>query len=70
MYSIPPPNPGRYEAFAGLKIKEEERIRDLNLSLQDTSESKRLSRRAIVFIRLTVLVLIIVAFVVLYRFIF
>lgn len=67
---IPPPNPGRYEELAGLKIKEEERKRDLNLSLQDTSASKRLSRRVIVLIRLTVLVLIIVAFVVLYRFIF
>ncbi|HLH60048.1 MAG TPA: hypothetical protein VKV20_00080 [Ktedonobacteraceae bacterium] len=70
MKYIPPPTPGRYEELAKLKWKERERIRDLNLSELDTSASHRLSRRAVVLIRLLVIVLVIVAAVVLYRLVF
>lgn len=64
------PHPGRFEAAAELKIREEERNRDFNTYPEDTSnpsESNRLPRRAIVLIRLTVLLLIIVGIVILYR---
>lgn len=64
------PDPRRFEAEAELKIREEERNRDFNAYPEDTSnpsERKRLSRRAIVLIRLTVLLLIIVGVVILYR---
>ncbi len=70
MMYMPPPNPGRYEELAQLKIKEGERIRDIDLSQLDTSASQRLSRRAVVLIRLIVVVLIIVAAVVVYRLVF
>ena len=65
------PNPRRFEAEAELKIREEERKRDFNTYSEEdtfnTSESKRLSRRAIVLIRLAVLLLIIVGIVILYH---
>ncbi len=67
------PNPGRFEAEAELKIREKEQNRDFNAYPEDTSnpsERKRLSRRAIVLIRLTVLLLIVVGVVILYRLIF
>ena len=73
MMNFPPPDPQRYEAVAELKIREQERKRGFNTYPEDTSntsESKRLSRRAIVLIRLTVILLIIVAAVILYRLIF
>ena len=59
MMKWPEPNPRQF--------KEEERKRDLNLSLRDTSDtsqSKGLSRRAFVLLQLTVLLLIIVGIVV------
>lgn len=65
-----PPTPERYEELARLKLKEEERKRDFDLSQLDTSKSTQFSRRAIVLIRLMVVVLVIVAAVVLYRLIF
>ena len=65
------PNPRRFEAEAELKIREEERKRDFNTYSEEdtsnTSESKRLSRRAIVLIRLAVLLLIMVGIVILYH---
>jgi len=65
------PNPRRFEAEAELKIREEERKRDFNTypeeDTSNTSESKRLSRRAIVLIRLAVLLLIMVGIVILYH---
>jgi len=67
----PEPDPRQYEALAELKIKEQERKRDLNMSLGDTSntsQSKRLSRRGFVLLQLTVLLLVIVGVVVLYHF--
>ncbi len=67
----PEPDPRQYEALAELKIKEQERKRDLNMSLGDTSntsQSKRLSRRGSVLLQLTVLLLVIVGVVVLYHF--
>jgi uncharacterized membrane protein YvbJ len=70
MNFVPPPDPRQYEAGAELKIREAERKRGLNTYPEDTSNSsgrKRLSRRAIVLIRLTVILLIIVAAVILYR---
>ncbi len=73
MMNFPPPNPQRYEAIAELKIREEERKRGFNTYPEDTSNTsvnKRLSRRAIVLIRLTVILLIIVAAVILYRLFF
>ncbi len=71
MMSIPPPDPRQFEALAELKIKEQERKRDINLSREDTSntsQSKRLSRRAFVLMQLTVILLIIVGIVILYHF--
>ena len=67
----PEPDPRQYEALAELKIKEQERKRDLKMSLGDTSttsQSKRLSRRGFVLLQLTVLLLVIVGVVVLYHF--
>ena len=67
----PEPDPRQYEALAELKIKEQERKRDLNMSLGDTSntsQSKGLSRRGFVLLQLTVLLLVIVGVVVLYHF--
>jgi hypothetical protein len=64
------PNPRRFEAEAELKIRKGERKRDFDTYPEDTSnpsESKRLSRRVIVLIRLTVLLLIIVGVVILYH---
>jgi ABC-type lipoprotein release transport system permease subunit len=61
------PNPQQFEAEMELKIKEQERKRDINLSREDTSntsQSKRLSRRAFVLIQLTVILLIIVGIVI------
>jgi len=71
MMHWPEPDPRQYEALAELKIKEQERKRDLNMSLGDTSntsQSKRLSRRGFVLLQLTVLLLVIVGVVVLYHF--
>ena len=71
MTRLPEPDPRRYEEVAKLKMKEEERKRDLRLSLGDTSnssQSKRLSRRAYVLLQLAVILLIIVGVVVLYQF--
>ena len=68
--NFPPPDPRQYEAGAELKIREEQRKRGLNTYPEDTSntsESKRLSRRAIVLIRLAVLLLIIVGIIILYH---
>ena len=67
----PEPDPRQYEALAELKIKEQERKRDLKMSVGDTSttsQSKRLSRRGFVLLQLTVLLLVIVGVVVLYHF--
>jgi ABC-type lipoprotein release transport system permease subunit len=61
------PNPQQFEAEMELKIREQERKRDINLSREDTSntsQSKRLSRRAFVLIQLTVILLIIVGIVI------
>ena len=66
----PEPNPRQFEEAAKLRIKEEERKRDLNLSLGDTSntsQSRGLSRRAFVLLQLFVLLLIIVGVVVVYH---
>jgi len=66
-----PPNPLQFEAEAELKIREQERKRDINMSRGDTSntsQSKRLSRRAFVLMQLVVLLLIIVGMVILYHF--
>ncbi len=71
MMNIQPPDPQRFEAEAELKIREQERKRDINLSREDTSntsQSKQLSRRAFVLIQLTVLLFIIVGIVILYQF--
>ena len=71
MLHWPEPDPRQYEALAELKIKEQERKRDLKMSLGDTSntsQSKRLSRRGFVLLQLTVLLLVIVGVVVLYHF--
>ena len=71
MMHWPEPDPRQYEALAELKIKEQERKRDLKMSLGDTSttsQSKRLSRRGFVLLQLTVLLLVIVGVVVLYHF--
>ncbi len=58
------PDPRRYEAIAETKIKEQERIRNLHMYLEDTF---RLSRRVSVLIRLTVMLLIIVGIVIVYH---
>jgi hypothetical protein len=72
MMNIPPPDLRRFEAEAELKIREQERKRDINLSRGDTSntsQSKRLSRRAFVLMQLTIILLIIVGIVIfLYHF--
>ena len=71
MMHWPEPDPRQYEALAELKIKEQERKRDLKMSVGDTSttsQSKRLSRRGFVLLQLTVLLLVIVGVVVLYHF--
>jgi hypothetical protein len=71
MMQWPQPDPLRHEEVAKLRIKEEERKRDLNLSLGDTSntsQSRGLSRRAFVLLQLAVLLLIIVGVVVVYQF--
>jgi hypothetical protein len=71
MMQLPQPDPRRFEEVAKLRIKEEERKRDLNLSLgdtSDTSQSKELSRKAFVLLQLFVLLLIIVGVVVVYHF--
>ncbi|GAC1348573.1 MAG: hypothetical protein NVS2B12_34700 [Ktedonobacteraceae bacterium] len=65
MTQVPQPDPRRYEAEAELKIREQERIRDLNRYPEDTS---RLSRRAYVLIQLTVILLIIVGIVIVYHY--
>lgn len=52
------------------EIKQDERIRNSNLSQLDTADNERFSRRAIVLMRLIVVVLIIVAAIVLYRLVF
>jgi hypothetical protein len=73
MNFMPPPDSRQYEAQAELKIREEQRKRGLNTYPEDTSNTsgrKQLSRRAIVLIRLTVILLIIVGTVILYRLIF
>ena len=62
---VPRPNIHLYEVMAETKIKEQERIRDES---QNTSgKSIRLSRRAIVVIRLTIMLLIIVGIVIMYH---
>jgi hypothetical protein len=67
----PEPDPRLYTEVAKIKIKEQERQRDLSMSRGDTSntsQSKGLSRRAFVLFQLTVLLLIIVGIVVAYHF--
>ena len=59
--SIPNPEPQRYITEAELKIKEQERIRDLNPYPETAS---RLSRRASILIKLTIFLLIIIAIVI------
>ena len=66
----PRPNLPQYEAEAELKIREQERKRDFKTYPGDTSDAsydKRLSRRAFVFMQLTVMLLIIVSLVILYH---
>ena len=73
MMNFLPPDPRPYEAVAELKIREVERMRDVNTYPGDTFNTsgwKQLSRRAIVLIRLTVVLLIIVGAVVSYRLFF
>ena len=62
---FPQPDPRRYEAEAELKLREQERIRDLKTYPEDAS---RLSRGAYVLIQLTVILLIIVGMVIVYHF--
>ena len=65
MMQFPKPDPLQYEALAELKLREEERRRDLNTYPEETS---RLSRRAYVLILLTIMLLIIVGMVIVYHF--
>jgi hypothetical protein len=65
MMSAPQPDPRRFELEAEIKLREQERIRDLNTYPEETS---RLSRRAYVLIQLTVILLIIVGIVIVYHF--
>jgi hypothetical protein len=65
-----PPDPRRFEAEAKLKIREQERKRDINLSRENasnTSQSKRLSRRAFVLMQLTIILLIIAGVIIAYQ---
>lgn len=65
-----PPDPRLYEAEAELKIRERERKRDISLLRGDTSntsQSKRLSRRAFVLMQLTIILLIIVGVIIAYQ---
>ncbi len=67
---IPEPNPIQLSAMSEIKIKEQERIRERNLSLEntsDTAQSKRLSRTAYVLIQFAVIFLIILAIVIMYH---
>ena len=71
MMNFQQPDPQQFEAEMELKIREQVRKRDINLSRGDTSntsQSKRLSRRAFVLIQLAVIPLIIVGIVILYHF--
>jgi hypothetical protein len=65
-----PPDPRQYVAIAELKIREQDRKRDINLSRGDTSntsQSKGLSRRAFVLIQLTILLILIAGIVISYH---
>ena len=59
--SIPNPEPQRYITEAELKIKEQERLRDL-YPYQETAS--RLSKRASILIKLTIFLLIIIVIVI------
>lgn len=65
MMQLPQPDPLQYEAVAELKLREQERLRDLNTYPEETS---RLSRRAYVLMLLTVMLLIIIGMVIVYNF--
>jgi hypothetical protein len=70
MMRIPPPDPRAAQLAAEIKIKEQERKTDLNLSWgypSNTAQSQRLSRRAYVLIQLTIIVLLIIGLVVFYH---
>ena len=58
---VPNADPQRYITEAELKIKEQERIRDLNSYPETASQ---LSKRASILIKLTIFLLIIIAIVI------
>jgi hypothetical protein len=70
MMFVPPPQLAQNSIELERRIKQQEIARNFQLSLLDAPVKQGLSRRAAVFIRLMVIVLVIVAAVVAYRLIF